>query len=54
MKQVRRQGALARLQAQLQSGVKTAKGSRDKKIPLTDQDVKRIEKEIGILQKSLK
>ena len=37
----KRQGALARLQAQLDSGVKTAKNSFDK-IPLDDADKARI------------
>lgn len=51
MKQVRRQGALQRLEAQLASGVKTKKGTRDEKIPLTDKDIKRINKEIERLKK---
>lgn len=50
MKQFRQQGALNRLEAQIKSGVKTKKGTRDEKIPLTDKDIKRIEKEIQILK----
>jgi hypothetical protein len=50
MKQSRRQGALIRLEAQLESGVKTQKGTTDVKIPLTDSDRKRINKEIAILK----
>lgn len=46
----RRIGALDMLQEQLKSGVKTKKGTRDEKIPLTDKDKKRLEKEIGILK----
>jgi hypothetical protein len=49
----RQKRALARLTAQLESGVKTEIGSRDKKIPLTDKDVKRISKEISILESKL-
>lgn len=45
----RRKNALARLEAQLISGVKTEKKS-NKQIPLTDSDKKRIEKEIATLQ----
>ena len=50
----RKQGTLKRLEAQLVSGVKTKKGTTDVKIPLTDKDVKRINKEITILQSKLK
>jgi NAD(P)H-dependent FMN reductase len=45
--------ALEMLQHQLKSGVKTQKGTRDVKVPLTDSDRKRLEKEIGILQSKL-
>jgi NAD(P)H-dependent FMN reductase len=45
--------ALEMLQHQLKSGVKTQKGTRDVKVPLTDLDRKRLEKEIGILQSKL-
>ena len=46
----RQSRALDMLQNQLKSGVKTQKGTRDVKVPLTDSDKKRIEKEMGILQ----
>lgn len=49
MRKARQQGALDRLKAQLQSGTKTAKGSNER-IPLTDKDKKRINKEIAILE----
>jgi NAD(P)H-dependent FMN reductase len=49
-KRSRQSRALDMLQNQLKSGVKTEKGTRDVKVPLTDSDKKRIEKEIGILQ----
>lgn len=49
----RQKRALARLRAQLESGVKTEIGSRDKKIPLTAKDTKRISKEISILESKL-
>jgi hypothetical protein len=42
--------ALAMLEAQLKSGVKTQKGTSDVKIALTDADRKRINKEIDILK----
>jgi hypothetical protein len=45
--------ALSMLEAQLKSGVKTEKGTRDTKIALTDSDVKRLNKEISILQSRL-
>ncbi len=51
MKQkIRQQRALDRLRTQLESGVKTKFGSRSKKIPLTAKDIKRISKEIIILE----
>ena len=50
MRTQRRIGALQMLQEQLKSGVKTKKGTVDKKIPLTDKDKTRIEKEIGLLK----
>ena len=50
MKQKRQQGALARLRAQLESGVKTEVGTRDKRVPLTAKDIKRISKEIATLE----
>ena len=42
--------ALSMLEAQLKSGVKTQKKTRDVKIALTDGDRKRINKEIDILK----
>lgn len=50
MKRDRRHGALVRLKAQLESGVKTEVGTRDKKVPLTAKDIKRISKEITTLE----
>lgn len=50
LQQSRRRRALAQLEAQLKSGVKTEKKSFDKKIPLTDKDISRIKKEIEILK----
>ena len=41
---------ISRLEAQLVSGDKTAKKST-KKVPLTEADKKRIEKELNILKK---
>lgn len=49
--QQRRRNALKRLQNQLDSGVKTTK---DGQVPLTDKNVKRIEKEIKTLIERLK
>ena len=46
----RRGRALERLKSQLAAGTKTAKKT-NKKVPLTDGDKNRIEKEIGILSK---
>lgn len=46
----RKKRALDRLETQLTSGTKTQKKSV-KKVPLTDGDKKRIEKEIVILSK---
>ena len=58
MKRDRRHGALVRLKAQLESGVKTSGkynkfkevGTRNKKVPLTAKDIKRISKEITTLE----
>ena len=49
-KKSRQQRVLALLEKQLKNGVKTQKGTYDVKIPLTDSDVKRINKEIDILK----
>ena len=46
----RRISALEMLQVQLKSGVKTKKGTVDEKVPLTDKNKQRIEKEIAILK----
>lgn len=46
----RQDRALSRLETQLVSKHKTAKKT-NKKVPLTDADTKRIEKEIAILKK---
>jgi hypothetical protein len=48
---VRRIGALDRLNLQLASKVKTTK---DGDVPLTESDTKRIKKEIGILESRIK
>lgn len=53
MKQLRQSNALNRLQEQLKSGVKTEKGNSGNKIPLTESDTKRINKEIGILKSKI-
>jgi len=49
-KRSRQQRVLEMLEKQLKNGVKTEKGTRDVKIPLTDSDVKRINKEIDTLK----
>jgi hypothetical protein len=49
-KRSRQQRVLEMLEKQLKNGVKTEKGTRDVKIPLTDSDVKRINKEIDNLK----
>lgn len=49
-KRIRQTNAQKRLEAQLVSGVKTQKKTSDVKVPLTEIDVKRINKEIGILK----
>ena len=49
-KRIRQSNAQKRLEEQLISGVKTQKKTSDVKIPLTEIDVKRINKEIGILK----
>jgi len=48
----RQASALARLESQLVSGTKTAKGSTEKKVNLTEADKNRISKEINILKKA--
>ena len=49
-KRSRQQRVLEMLEKQLKNGVKTEKGMMDTKIPLTDSDVKRINKEIETLK----
>ena len=49
MKQKRRESALTRLEAQLLSGVKTQKKT-NVKVPLVENDKKRIQKEIKSLK----
>lgn len=50
MKNSKRHGALVRLEAQLESGEKTVKGTKDQKEPLTTKDVTRITGEIKKLK----
>jgi len=50
----RKERALAMLEARLESGVTTVKGTRDQKRPLTEKDIKRINKEISSLKSKLK
>ena len=45
----RRKGVAKRLEAQLESGVKPVKKQPGKTEPLTDKDIKRINKELKIL-----
>jgi NAD(P)H-dependent FMN reductase len=52
-KRSRQARVLSMLEAQLKSGVKTEKGTYDVKLPLTDSDRRRIEKEIEILKSKL-
>lgn len=49
-KRSRQARALGMLEAQLKSGVKTEKKTKDVKIPLTESDIRRITKEIEILK----
>ena len=52
-KRSRQSRALDMLEAQLKSGVKTEKKTKDVKIPLTESDRRRLEKEIEILKSKL-
>lgn len=52
-KRSRQARALDMLEAQLKSGVKTEKKTKDVKIPLTESDRRRLEKEIAILKSKL-
>lgn len=54
MKQLRQQRAIERMTSQLESGVKTKKGTRDEKIPLTDKDKARILRDIERTKKNIK
>ncbi len=49
-KKSRQSRVLGMLEKQLKSGVKTKKKTTDVKVPLTDADIKRINKEIEILK----
>jgi hypothetical protein len=49
-KKIRQKNVLEMLEKQLKSGVKTQKKTTDVKVPLTDADIKRINKEIEILK----
>lgn len=49
-KRSRQARVLEVLEKQLKSGVKTEKKTRDVKVPLTEHDIKRINKEIEILR----
>jgi hypothetical protein len=50
MRGVRRASVLKTLQEQLKLGTKTKKGTVDEKVPLTEKDTKRIQREIEILK----
>lgn len=50
----RKERALEGLKARLESGVTTVKGTKDQKRPLTDKDIKSINKEVENLNKKLK
>jgi hypothetical protein len=52
-KRSRQSRVLNMLEAQLKSGVKTEKKTKDVKVPLTDSDKRRIEKEMEILKSKL-
>jgi NAD(P)H-dependent FMN reductase len=52
-KRSRQSRVLDMLEAQLKSGVKTEKKTKDVKVPLTDSDKRRIEKEMEVLKSKL-
>lgn len=52
-KRSRQSRVITMLEKQLKSGVKTQKKTTNVKVPLTDSDIKRINKEIETLNKSL-
>lgn len=49
-KRSRQSRVMEMLEKQLKSGVKTQKKTTDVKVPLTDSDIKRINKEIEVLK----
>ena len=49
-KRSRQTRALSMLEEQLKSGVKTQKKTTDVKVPLTENDIKRLKKEIEVLK----
>lgn len=52
-KRSRQSRVITMLEKQLKSGVKTQKKTTDVKVTLTDSDIKRINKELEILNKSV-
>ena len=52
-KRSRQSRVLNMLEAQLKSGVKTEKKTKDVKVPLTDSDKRRIEKDMEVLKSKL-
>ena len=52
-KRSRQSRVLNMLEAQLKSGVKTEKKTKDVKVPLTDSDKRRIENEMEVLKSKL-
>jgi len=50
----KQQDALQRLKLQLKLNQKTKKGTKNKKIPLTEKDKRRIKKGIEILESKIK
>lgn len=52
-KRSRQSRVITMLEKQLKSGVKTQKKTTDVKVPLTDSDIKRINKELEVLNKSV-
>jgi len=53
-KALRQKAAMDRLYSQLESGVKTKKGTRSEKVPLSGGDIKRIKKEIQTLETKIR
>lgn len=52
-KRSRQSRVITMLEKQLKSGVKTQKKTTDVKVPLTDSDIKRINKELDVLKTRL-